>query len=269
MSRRSLTTAIAAAVLAAGAAFAAVGTAASGSPHSGATFAYSGDNGPGFWGQLDSAWQACGVGRSQSPIDITHVRIDPALKPLKLALKPMPIALTNNGHTIDEDYEPGSTLTLAGATYQLAGVHFHTLSEHVLGDWRGVMEMHVVFKDAAANKIAVVGVLYKIGGYNRFLGALSSAGLPARSGESVHSDKEINVADGLTDTAAYYTYAGSLTTPPCTENVTWLVLKRPAELSAAQYTAFQGILGDDFRPLQAINGRVVLATSRGGKGLAG
>ncbi|HYB28920.1 MAG TPA: carbonic anhydrase family protein [Solirubrobacteraceae bacterium] len=257
------------AVLAAGAAFAASGVAASGSTQPTATFSYSGDNGPGFWGQLNPAWEACAGGKGrQSPIDITNVQIDPSLRALNLALKPTPLALINNGHTIEQEYEPGSTLTLGTATYHLQQFHFHALSEHMIGDWRGVMELHAVFKDDAANRIAVVAMLYKIGRPNRFLDELISAGLPQKEGQTVHAPVEVNLADGLTDASAYYTYAGSLTTPPCAENVTWFVLKRPAELSEPQFQAFDKILGDDFRPLQARNGRTVWATAKGGKGLA-
>ena len=136
------------AVLAAGTAFAASGVAASESTHPTATFSYSGDNGPGFWAQLDPAWEACAAGSGrQSPIDITRVRIDPRLTRLNLALKPTPIALVNNGHTIEQEYELGSTLTLGRATYRLQQFHFHALSEHTIGGWRGVVELHAVFKD--------------------------------------------------------------------------------------------------------------------------
>lgn len=86
------------------------------------------------------------------------------------------------------------------------------------------------------------------------------AGLPRKSGDATHSTHAIDLADALTDTAAYYTYAGSLTTPPCSETVTWFVLKHPATLSKAQFASFNRILGDNFRPLQARNGRVVRST---------
>ena len=252
------------AVLAVGAALAIGGVAASGSPHPTVTFGYSGDNGPGFWGRLDSTWEACAAGRKQSPIDISHARIDPRLRPLNLHLEPTPIALANNGHTIEQDYEPGSTLTLGGTTYHLQQFHFHALSEHTIGGQRGVMEQHLVFKDDLANprRVVVVAMLYEIGHKNLFLARLAAAGLPIQEGDTVRSRVSINVAQALTDTSAYYTYAGSLTTPPCTENVTWFVLKHPAQMSAAQFKAYDKILGDDFRPLQDRNGRVVRATAR-------
>ena len=106
----------------------------------------------------------------------------------------------------------------------------------------------------------VVGVIYEIGRSSRFLDRLIDAGLPRKSGDETHSSHFIDLTDGLTDTAAYYTYAGSLTTPPCSETVTWFVLKHPATLSKAQFKAFNGILGNNFRPLQDRNGRVVRST---------
>jgi carbonic anhydrase len=262
MMRRRLAGIWIGAVLAVGAA-SAIGMAASGSPHPAVTaFAYSGDDGPGFWGQLNPAWEACaGGGGRQSPIDVDHVQIDPSLRPLNIRLKPTPIVLLNNGHSIEQEYEPGSTLRLGSATYRLAQFHFHALSEHTIGGWRGVMELHAVFRDDPDNKVAVVAVLYKLGHPNRFLRQLSSAGLPMKEGQTVRSPVEINLANGLTDTSAYYIYAGSLTTPPCTENVTWLVLKQPAEISSGQFKAFDKILGDDFRPLQDRNGRIIRATA--------
>lgn len=179
-----------AAVLGVGVALAAGGVAASGSAVPTATFAYSGDNGPGFWGQLNPDWAACtGDGGSQSPIDINNVRIDPRLKALNLNLTRTPIALTNNGHSIEEEYRPDSTLTFDGVTYHLQQFHFHALSEHTIRGWRGVMELHAVFKDDLVNtkKIAVVALLYKIGHKNPFLAKLSAGGLPMKEGQTVDS----------------------------------------------------------------------------------
>jgi carbonic anhydrase len=236
-----------------------------------ADFAYAGDAGPGFWAELDPAWEACaGAGGRQSPIDLSQVAVDPGLEPLQLEVEHTPIALLNNGHVIEEAYEPGSTLRFEGVVYHLEQFHFHTLSEHTVRGQYGAMELHAVFKDDLVNttKIAVVGMRYTIGSDNRFLAALLAHGLPEKAGDHVDAVDTINLADGLTDTAAYYTYPGSLTTPPCSENVTWIVLTRVAELSTQQFEAFRHILGNDFRPLQERNGRVVRVT-RGGKGHTG
>jgi carbonic anhydrase len=144
--------------------------------------------------------------------------------------------------------------------YKLASFHFHTLSEHAIRGQRGVMELHAVFKDPTG-KIAVVGMLFTIGHRNAFLKKLTAHGLPVHTGDTVKSEEEVNLADGLTNTSAYYTYSGSLTTPPCTEGVTWFVLKREAKMSMAQFRAFENILGNDFRPLQDVHGRTVKATA--------
>jgi carbonic anhydrase len=107
-------------------------------------FAYSGDNEPGFWGETPG-WEACaGTARTQrqSPIDIDHIIFDRHLGPLQLRLHETPLALTNNAHTIEEEYERGSSLTVNGVVYGLTQFHFHTLSEHTVTDRHAAMELH-------------------------------------------------------------------------------------------------------------------------------
>ena len=226
-------------------------------------FAYSGDNGPGFWGETPG-WEACaGTSRTQrqSPIDIDHVVFDRHLGPLQLQLHETPLALTNNGHTIEEEYEPGSSLMVNGVVYGLSQFHFHTLSEHTVGGRHAAMELHAVFADPASDNKAVVGQLFVIGKTNRFVAELLTHGLPTKSGDEVNVPSQmINVADALTNTSRYYTYPGSLTTPPCTETVTWFVLHEYAQLSSEQFDAFRHILGNNFRPLQKRNGRTIRST---------
>lgn len=224
---------------------------------------YSGDHGPGFWSETPG-WEACGrstePGARQTPIDIRDTLPDPHLHRLDLHILETEVSLINNGHTIEQEYENGSELMLNGAVYELQQFHFHTLSEHAVNGHRGAMEMHAVFKNMSDGSMVVVGQLFEIGRSSRFLDKLIDAGLPKHTGDESHSTHAIDLADGLTDTAAYYTYPGSLTTPPCSETVTWFVLKHPATLSQAQYKAFNGILGNNFRPLQDRNGRVVRST---------
>ncbi len=226
-------------------------------------FAYNGDNGPGFWGETPG-WEACaGTARTQrqSPIDIDHVVFDRHLRPLQLRLHETPLALTNNGHTIEEEYEPGSSLTVNGIEYALTQFHFHTLSEHTVADRHATMELHAVFADPASDNKAVVGQLFVIGKSNRFVAELLTHGLPAKSGDEVNVPSQmISVADALTNTSRYYTYPGSLTTPPCSETVTWFVLHEYAQVSSDQFDAFRHILGNNFRPLQKRNGRTVRST---------
>jgi carbonic anhydrase len=226
--------------------------------------AYSGDHGPGFWSET-AGWETCGRGTQrgarQTPIDIRETVVDSHLHRLELRIEETKISLVNNGHTIEQEYENGSQLMLHGATYELQQFHFHTLSEHAIKGRRGAMEMHAVFKNLADNTLAVVAVMYEIGAPSPFLDHLIEAGLPAKSGEEIHSTHPINLVDGLTDSASYYTYPGSLTTPPCSETVTWFVLKRPATLSQSQFDSFDHILGNNFRPLQPVNGRTIRATA--------
>ena len=111
----------------------------------------------------------------------------------------------------------------------------------------------------------MIGMLYSIGKENPLLQELIDAGLPKKEGDPGPQGGHINLADGLTKTSPYYTYLGSLTTPPCSENVTWIVLKNTAEMSKQQFKTFRDILGNDFRPLQERNNRVVRATAGHGE----
>ena len=123
------------------------------------------------------------------------------------------------------------------------------------------MELHAVFADPASDNKAVVGQLFVIGKENHFIDELLTHGLPTKSGDEVHDPSQlINVAGGLTNTSRYYTYPGSLTTPPCTETVTWFVLHEYAQVSSEQLDAFRHILGNDFRPTQKRNGRTIRST---------
>jgi carbonic anhydrase len=228
-----------------------------------AEFSYNGDTGPGFWSTLEEDWEACAASSTshQSPIDIEGVVEDPRLDPLHVVVNQMGYTLTNNGHTIMATPKSGGMLLFNGVFYTLQQFHFHTLSEHIVQGNRGVMELHAVFTDVNGNN-AVVGMLYRIGRPNAFLQQLINAGLPKLTTSPAVTVNHLVLDEAFTDTARYYTYAGSLTTPPCTENVSWVVLKQWGELSPEQFEAFRTILGNDFRPLQPRNRRVIRATVR-------
>lgn len=227
-----------------------------------AGFAYSGDHGPGFWHETPG-WEACGGASSsarQSPIDIRNAQYDWRLRPLTIYSYPTQVQLINNGHTIEQEYENGTALYLDNAHFELLQFHFHTFSEHAVDGDYAELEMHAVFRNGHTGALAVVGKQFETGGYNPFLQTLINAGLPEQSGDHSSSGATINLADALGDTSSYYTYQGSLTTPPCSEIVTWFVLEDIASLSAQQFDAFRDILGNNFRPLQDPNGRVVYTT---------
>ncbi len=228
-------------------------------------FLYNGDNGPAFWAELRPGWSACagtGSDARQSPIDIRHARVDSRLKRLELRTYATPIDLINNGHSIEQQYEgTGSDIFFEGHLYDLTQFHFHTISEHTIQGRQGSMEMHAVFSEESTGNKLVIGTLFTVGKrQNPFLQALIDAGLPEKDGDATASGTVIDLSNGLTNTSAYYTYPGSLTTPPCSENVTWVILEQPAKMSSTQFEAFRRLLGNDFRPLQDLNGREVRAT---------
>jgi carbonic anhydrase len=220
-----------------------------------ATFSYSGDAGPGFWDEINSTCATTSTSR-QSPINIDEPRVDFSLTPLDTQLEKTSFTLTNTGHTVVATPETAGTLYLNGTTFTLLQFHFHTLSEHTIKGERSVMELHAVFEDADGH-YAVIGVLYRIGSPNPFLAKILSAGLPEKTTSSEVTVKNLDLTTAFTDLSRYYTYSGSLTTPPCSETVTWLLLRNQSELSASQFQEFRKVLGNDFRPLQAKNGRAV------------
>ena len=235
-------------------------------------FEYSGSNGPAFWSQEPGAEACAGaeVTARQSPIDITNPIIDQSLDELDLQFGSVPLRLVNDGHTIEVDYSAESeagTLFFDNTPFTLTHFDFHTLSEHTVGGERALMEMHATFRDETGTRQAVVALLFRLGNENPFLQLMIDAGLPERKDAVVVADGiSINLADGITDPAKYYTYEGSLTTPPCSETVTWIVLKDVAEMSADQIAAFRHVLGNNFRPLQALNQRTIRTTTQGGRG---
>jgi carbonic anhydrase len=224
------------------------------------TFEYSGDFGPAFWAELSPAWSACsGAGGRQTPVDISpsgSLPTLPILTALQLSLRPTPIELVNNGHTLELEYEPGSTLTFNGVVYDLLQFHYHTLSEHTVDGFRYPMEQHAVFRDPRTGNLAVLGMFYQVGATSSFLGSFTD--LPLRKGQRVESARTINLADSLTATDSYFAYSGSLTTPPCSEIVTWLLLKTPAQMSQTQFENAWRIMGNNFRPTQRRSPSLVL-----------
>ena len=195
-------------------------------------FEYTGDKGPGFWGEISPACAPTSV--RQSPIDIDRVVLDAKLQPLHVIATETATVVSNPGYTLVGKPDNLPTLQLGHVTYTLVEFHFHTLSEHTVQGQYGVMELHVVFADPDLQKLAVIGVIYRAGKSNRFLQKMLSAGLPEKTTSPPVTVEKLNVADAFTDTASYYNYPGSLTTPPCSETVNWFVLKRWAEASEEQ-----------------------------------
>jgi carbonic anhydrase len=227
-------------------------------------WSYDTEGGPAAWSRLSPGFAACGAGRAQSPIALAG-GLGAALggaaadtRAPRLAYQPSRIEALHNGHTVEVRYDPGSTLTLDGQSFSLVQLHFHHPSEHTLDGRAFPLEMHLVHR-AADGHLAVLSVLVAEGAENRALAPLWAA-LPAASGERSAPTATVNAAEILPPERALFRYSGSLTTPPCSEGVRWMVLRSPIEMSAAQLTAFAKLFPDNHRPVQALNGRTVERT---------
>lgn len=218
-------------------------------------WSYSGAGGPEHWADLSPENSACKLGHEQSPIDIQGAQKAPA-EPIDFQYAPSPLKIVNNGHSIQVNYAPGSKISVGGRDYQVVQFHFHHPSEEEIRGRRYDMVMHIVHKDSEGH-LAVVAVLMKIGRENP---ALQNAWthLPATPGsEQAIGGASVNLADLLPVTKSYYTFAGSLTTPPCSEGVRWFVLQTPVEISSAQLAAFARLYPNNARPIQPTNGRKI------------
>ena len=219
------------------------------------SWGYSGDTGPVRWGDLSPVFATCRDGVSQSPIDLTG-NTAPKLHDLAFQYVSSPLEIVNNGHTILVNYAPGSVLISDGKQYALQQFHFHRLSEHTVDGQPADMELHLVHRDAAGN-LAVVGVFLTAGRHNEALQQVW-ANMPAEKSEKrLVEGVSVNASDLLPADQSYYSYTGSLTTPPCSEGVRWFVLNRPVEVSPEQLARFAALFPDIARPAQPLNDRTV------------
>ena len=221
-----------------------------------ANWGYSAADGAAHWADISPDYEACKVGAKQSPINIAAFKQNPDLQKLKVAYQPAPLVVVNNGHTVQVNFPPGSKFMSGETMYDLAQLHFHTPSEHYMDGAPYPMEMHLVHK-SEKGELAVVGIMMKLGAENPTIQKIWQS-IPASAGqENAPKDITISATDILPMQGMYYTYEGSLTTPPCSEGVKWHVLQNPIEISEAQLRAFQGLFPVNARPVQPLNGRVV------------
>jgi carbonic anhydrase len=221
-------------------------------------WAYKGAEGPKDWGKLDSAYAPCSTGGLQSPIDIKDAKPSD-LPALQFDYHAVPLNIIDNGHTVLVNYAPGSALTVGGKTYALKQFHFHHPSEEHVNGHRYDLVAHLVHSDADGH-VAVVAVFLKAGAENPFLDPLWK-NIPKEKEKAVDvSGVTVNVKDLLPAAHGYYTYSGSLTTPPCSEGVTWFVLKNPVTLSSEQIAVFARIYPKNARPIQPTHAREILET---------
>jgi carbonic anhydrase len=218
------------------------------------SFSYEGATGPEHWWEICPPSNfTCVAGTRQSPIDLPAApRGD--LPKLSFHYEPTPLEVENNGNTIEVEVEPGSFLRLSQERFELVQFHFHTPSEHRLHGQEFPMELHFVHRNALG-ELAVVGVFLREGAANPLIQQIWDA--VAAEEEAEHA-VEIDPEDLLPAGRNYFRYAGSLTTPPCTEGVRWHVLESPVDVSAEQIDEFRSIFPVNARPLQPLNDRPVL-----------
>jgi carbonic anhydrase len=228
-------------------------------------WSYEGEAGPEKWGALSPVYAACGTGKSQSPINLitsknagaTNWSMEYKTTSLRIAHHEHVDDIVDNGHTIQITVEEGSTITLNGKVFTLKQFHFHTPSEHTLDGKHFPMEVHFVHQNEDGS-FAVVGVFCEEGKTKNDNFAKIIEHLPAAPGESKHvADAKLDLQVHLPKTNNAYHYKGSLTTPPCSENVDWLVLRDRISMSAEQLKAFSSRLKNNNRPAQALNDRKI------------
>lgn len=219
-----------------------------------AQWSYGGSTNPTRWGELSEEFAICDRGRNQSPVNIERGSVGAEAR-IQFNYQRTPLEVENNGKTIEVPYREGSWVRIDGRRYDLVQFHFHTPSEHQMDGKAYAMEAHLVHRNSAG-QLAVIGVFIKAGEGNSFLEQIWEI-MPETEGVSTDEGVSINVLDLLPAENTYYNYRGSLTTPPCSQNVLWLVLETPIEASAEQIDQFTSIYQMNARPPQPLNGRVI------------
>ena len=222
-----------------------------------AGWSYSGDTGPEHWSSLSPEFAACSNGAEQSPIDLTGG--DGGPPPLEVAYGGSPLAITNDGRTVNAAADGDHGMSLGGKAHRLDHFHFHAPSEHTLDGRALALELHFVhFADDGA--AAVLGVLVVEGavnpGWSAVADALANAVNEGDGAEVAQTDlAALRPADPAN--SERWSYTGSLTTPPCTEGVAWTVFAEPIEMSAAQIAAFTAAYDSNARPVQPLGERTL------------
>jgi carbonic anhydrase len=220
------------------------------SPH----WDYSGDGAPENWSKLKPEFSACSTGKRQSPIDIRD-GISVQLDPVQFDYKPSSFKVLDNGHTVQVNVAPGNSIEVMGRRFELLQFHFHRPSEERINGRQFDMVAHLVHKDLEG-KLAVVAVLLDRGSVQPLVQMVWN-NLPLEKGDEVAARATLDLNALLPAERGYYTYMGSLTTPPCSEGVLWMVLKQPVGISPEQIGIFSRLYPMNARPIQSASGRLI------------
>lgn len=220
------------------------------SPH----WDYSGEGAPENWGKLKPEFSACSSGKRQSPIDIRD-GISVQLDPVQFDYKPSGFKVLDNGHTVQVNVAPGNSIEVMGRRFELVQFHFHRPSEERINGRQFDMVAHLVHKDLDG-KLAVVAVLLDRGSVQPIVQTVWN-NLPLEKGDEVAARATLDLNALLPTERGYYTYMGSLTTPPCSEGVLWMVMKQPVGISPEQIGIFSRLYPMNARPIQSASGRLI------------
>ena len=220
-------------------------------------WSYEGENGPQAWGKLKPEFNVCAIGKRQSPINIEEsATLRRPAEPIQLDNSASSASVVNNGHTIQVDPVGNNSITVRGSNYQLLQFHFHHPSEERVNFRSFAMVAHLVHRNNEG-QLAVVAVLLEPGAANPLINKVWTY-MPLDAGDRVRMPTGmVEMAELLPKDQRYYQFIGSLTTPPCTEGVLWLVLKQPVTISREQLRLFGQLFPNNARPPQAANGRAI------------
>ena len=217
-------------------------------------WSYEGNTGPNCWGSLDPSFDICDSGAQQSPVNLTEA-ITAGGGGLEILWQPTGGLVVDNGHTIQVDMETGSSIKLEGRQFSLLQFHFHRPSEHTVDGGNYPMEVHFVHQ-AEEGDLAVIGVLMDAGPANTAIQTIWDAipGVDEASAPIARIDPNAFLPEGR----GYFRYAGSLTTPPCSEVVSWVVMTESITVSQTQIDAFGVLYPMNARPVQPLHRRFIL-----------
>lgn len=239
--------------------FAAVVSLTASAETTGHGWTYDGEHGPAHWGAMSEAFHACESGRAESPINIDGAKKAPADMPrLKINCQPLPIDIINTGHAVQFNATPGTdSIALGDQAYQLVQFHFHSPGEERFAGKDSAMDAHLVHR-SSDGKLLVLAVQFKIGAQpNPVIQAMLDR-IPKEPGAEFKVDAVmVNPLELLPKQTGYYTYSGSLTTPPCSEGVTWIEFKESMTITQQQLDAMHRFYHGNQRPVQALNGREI------------
>ncbi len=226
---------------------------------SGANWDYYGKTGPLGWGRLDPAYQACSKGHEQSPIDIRGAHLNKSLQPIEFHYMAGSVTLENNGRTIVVHVNPGSYIVAGGVRYDLQQFEFHHPSETAVSGKLTDLGVQLLHKSADGKMVIIeVRLAMDRGNPNAVL-AMLWPHLPKKPGTTEKVTDMVNAGGFLPMDRGYWTYMGSLSTPPCTEGVRWFVYEEQISLSLDQLRTFTMLFRMNSRPLQEAHGRRIEA----------